>query len=95
MTDDSIPGLPDPADLAARAALGSQLRGLAEVVGRLERVRAMVPGAQSGVWRGPAQSAYRASVADIGRGLDEAIAAASDARRSTERAIATVSARIG
>ncbi|GAB2456824.1 hypothetical protein HD599_003300 [Conyzicola lurida] len=95
MTDHSILGLPDPADLAARAALGSQLSGLGEVVGRLERLRGMVPAAGPGSWRGPAQSAYRASVADIGRGLDEAIAAAHEARRSTERAIHTISARVG
>jgi hypothetical protein len=84
-------GLPDPALLAATAALHSQQRGLAEIVARLERLRAHLPGETSGaVWRGPAQSAYRAGVAEIGRSIDEALWAATEARRCTARAISTM-----
>jgi hypothetical protein len=93
--DIPAPG-PDPALLAARAALGDQLAALRHTASRLESTRHAIPSAApGGGWRGSAQSAYRFGVLDLGRRLDEAVDAVRTAEHCTGRALATLEARAG
>ena len=69
----------DPAFLTA---LDHQQRRLRAVIDRVDEVRASLPSAQAGIWRGPAHSLYASSVESLGgefaliRGrLDAALAA--------------------
>ena len=93
---------PDPADPAARALIDAragltmQLTALGHALRRLEQARARLPVvATDGQWRGIAHAAYLASVGDLARQLDDAIAAVTLARTCTHRAIATMAARVG
>ena len=89
-----MPTLHSPALVEARAALAEQHAALGAALARLERARALVPGAEPGAqWRGPAQSLYRSSVRELASRLEEAIDSVRAARRSTGRAAATMAAR--
>ena len=83
----------DPAGLEARLALSAQMAALARVLDRLEHARARLPtGEPSAGWRGPAQSAYGASVRQLASRLDEAVDAVRAAKTLTGRAVATLAA---
>ena len=86
---------PDPALLAAGAALAAQRAALAVAAGRLESARARVPAGAADSWRGVAQRAYAAGVNDLGRGLDEAIHSVRLAQQCSARAVATIAVRVG
>jgi uncharacterized protein YukE len=90
----AAPHGPSPEVAQARAALGTQLAGLAHALARLESLRTSMPAAERGSgWRGAAHSAYGAGVADLGRQLDEATEAVRDARRSTSHALTVLASR--
>jgi hypothetical protein len=89
----TLPG-PSPDVVQARAALSAQLAGLAHAIARLEHIAGLVPTGQSGAeWRGAAQCAYRAGVADLARELVEATEAVRAARRDTSHALGGLASR--
>jgi hypothetical protein len=86
---------PSPAVVEARAALAAQSTLLRRAIGRLERARATVPGGVPDErWRGVAHAAYAASVSALDAQLDDAIVAVRLARHATDRALATLDARV-
>jgi len=80
---------------AASTALSEQASALESLHRRLEAVRRSVPtGDANARWRGPAHTAYRSSVRELGGRLDEAIAVVATAQLHSTRALATIAARV-
>ena len=80
---------------AASTALAAQTSALAALIARLEALRRTVPtGDANARWRGPAHTAYRSSVRELGTRLDEAVAVVVAAHVHSGRALATVDARV-
>lgn len=81
--------------LAAHAALDAQARALASLVRRLEALARAVPTGDAGsAWRGPAHTAYGASVRELGARLTEATAVVEAAQVHSTRALSTIAARV-
>ena len=80
---------------AASTALAAQTSALAALRVRLEALRRSVPtGDANARWRGPAHTAYRSSVRELGARLDEALAVVVAAHTHSGRALATIDARV-
>jgi len=80
---------------AASTALAAQTSALAALLARLEALRRTVPtGDANARWRGPAHTAYRSSVRELGSSLDEALAVLATAHADSRRALATIAARV-
>jgi hypothetical protein len=80
---------------AAATALSAQASALADLVARLEVLRRTVPtGDANARWRGPAHTAYRASVRELGGRLDEAISVVAAAQLNSRRALSAIDARV-
>ena len=80
---------------AVSTALAEQTSALAALISRLEALRRTVPSGDANArWRGPAHTAYRSSVRELGARLDEAVAVVAAAHAHSGRALATVDARV-